>query len=339
MISSLFIVPDSLSLRGHKCYVLSDVEKGGVTKNGVTWYQSTNMTIEEREREYDVVVYNRQILDGLPELRTKHRILWTHDLPHHGFIPNPKTIKAFAYTVFMSKYAERVWRKYYLTIGNSCVIPNGVDKTIFFPREKDHDLILFCSAPNRGLKHLPLIYRSLKQRIHSDLVLIAYSNMKLLHPESNRKEYDKVGFFGGNDETHKDAYKQCIAAGIDLRNPVPQPILAEMLGQAGLLIMPTEYPEICSNIVLQSLASGTPIITTGGIGSAEEWIKNWKNGFVTEFKPHDYWVCYLEMVRAIIKILNTRILHNRLIRNAGRTKVLTWQEVGKSWDRMLSKLT
>ena len=103
MVSSLFIVPNELRKHGHSVTVKTDIKQSGMTDAGVIWINDNSYLKEN----FDVAVFNRQTLDGLPELNTRHRVLWTHDLPHHGFIPHPKTIKAFSATVFMSKYAVR----------------------------------------------------------------------------------------------------------------------------------------------------------------------------------------------------------------------------------------
>src|SRR3990167_10438182 len=149
MVSSLFKISDYLSSVGHQVFVLSDIQSAGKTRAGMIW-------THEYYGQYDYLICNRGTHDGYPDIKARRRILWTHDLPHNGFIPEPKTIKAFAATVFMSQYAERIWRAFYPTIGRSFMIPNGVDKTLFFPRPKLPGFLIFASAPNRGLKKLPL---------------------------------------------------------------------------------------------------------------------------------------------------------------------------------------
>lgn len=104
------------------------------------------------------------------------------------------------------------------------------------------------------------------------------------------------------------------------------------------MILPSAYPEICSNAVLQSLVSGTPIITTGNLGATPEWIKHKKNGMLTEYLPHDYVVHIIEMVRNSVSVLNSPKLHAKLIRGAVRTKIFNWNEIGAKWERMLTKI-
>ena len=96
--------------------------------NGYTTYVDHVFYFNELYKyEYDVIVFNRGIGNGLPDVKAKNRILWVHDLPHSGFIPNPKTAAALT-VVNMSKYGDFVWRKFYRHIKKSIIIPNGVDE-------------------------------------------------------------------------------------------------------------------------------------------------------------------------------------------------------------------
>ena len=331
MVTSLFRVPDALSQLGIQTSVFSDILQGGQSGN-TAWY-----TVEEYETvanvAWDFIVFNRGIGNLLPEFKAKHRILWTHDLVHGGFARNPQHLKALSATVFMSKYAERIWRLYYRQIGRSFIIPNGVDKDIFYPREKDLDYMIFISAPNRGLKRLPPIFETVRQRFNGrPLRLVAYSNMKVLHPKDTSVN-------DGADDIYSPIYEDAIAQGVDVRDPVPQPKLAEELGRAGMMVLPTGYPEICSNAVLQSLASGTPIITTGNMGSACEWVKHRWNGILTKTHLEDYAIHMMEIMRGVAEVLADEKLHRRLIRNAAKTKgIYTWKEIGKRWKTMLDRL-
>lgn len=318
MVSSLFKVSDYLA-RYADVEVLSDIELEGETKAGVRW-------LKEPKSPYDFLILNRGTGSGFPYIEAKHRILWTHDLPHVGFCPEPKILKAFSATVFMSNYAERLWRKFYPLIGKSFQIPNGVDRDLFKPGDKDLDYLIYISAPNRGLKRLPLIFDCIRSRTDREVYMSAFSNLAKLHPNE----------VGERDE-FEETYKTVSESDVAMCDPVPQPQLAAELGQAGMMILPTEYPEICSNSILQALSCGVPIITTGRLGSACEWINN-RNGRLTEFHPCDYMIYQLEIMRYAVEILNNEKLHRELIRGATRSNILTWDEVGAKWLKMLNRL-
>jgi len=326
MISSLFAVSGGLSLLGHDVSVLSDIENTGTTNTNVYW----GALEEVADHTCDVLVCNRSTTDdGLCGIRAKHRVLWTHDLPHSGFIPKPKVINAFDRVVFMSKYAESVWRTFYPLIRKSEYIPNGVDKSIFYPREKDHDYIIYGSAPNRGLQYLNLILTALKNRVRPSLYLKAFSNLQILHPkETTNREINMI-----------ENYNWTKADDVQLFDPLPQNQWADELGKAGIMIMPTSYPEICSNVILQSLASGTPIVTTGNLGSVPEWVISGRNGVLTNYLPNDYMVHTIEIVRGARDVLTNRKVHDRMIRHTANTRnIWSWEDVIFKWDKMLCGL-
>ena len=203
-----------------------------------------------------------------------------------------------------------------------------MDKKLFKPRKKDLDYLIFGSAPNRGLKRLSLFFDAVKTRVGRPVRMNAYSNMAKMHPNEAAMEHDYAA-----------EYEAVRKSGVSLFDPLPQDKFAEELGMAGLMILPTDYPEICSNSVLQSLACGTPIITTGNIGSAGEWVKHGKNGMLTEFQVHDYMIHTLEMVRNTVKVLTDEWFHRKMISNATKTSGLfTWEEIGGKWDKMFRRL-
>lgn len=335
MVSSLFAVTDYLARNNHSVVVLSDIETPGVTSSGVWWCRHAGLDNGDGPPSsfvFDVLVMNRGVDHGHSEIPARHRILWTHDLPHSGFSPNPKTLRALSATVFMSRYAERIWRTFYKDIGKSFLIPNGIDRSIFFHDESVKDLryLIYASAPNRGLKRLPFIFDSIRSRVGGDVQMRAYSNLGVLHP-------NEVGR-GAMDDGFSDTYNAVAESAVDRRDPVPQPVLAHELRRAGLMILPSDYPEICSNIVLQALACGVPIITTGKLGSAHEWVCHGVNGFLTEFQPVDYMVYQLEMIRHAVTLLENQSLHARMIRDAARTPIYSWEEIGSKWERMLRRI-
>lgn len=318
MVSSLFKISDYLA-QFADVEVLSDIEMEGVTEAGVRWRK-------EPHGPYDFLITNRGTGSGYPYIAAKHRILWTHDLPHVGFIPEPKTIKAFSATVFMSRYAERIWRAMYPTIGRSFQIPNGVDRGLFRPLEKDLNYLIYISSPDRGLRELPFLFDCIKARVEMPVYMTAFSNLEKLHP-NEVGEHDK----------YQDDYQLVRDSGVALCDPVPQPELAQELGHAGLMVLPTGWPEICSNAVLQALSCGVPIATTGNLGATCEWVNN-KNGRLTKFCPHDYMIHQVEMVRNCCEILSDEGLHRKLIRGAANSNLLTWEQVGQKWLRMLRRL-
>lgn len=324
MQNSLFKVPDALSKLNNEVDVLSDIKRGGRTEAGTRWF-----TVDDFENApYDVLVTNRGIGRGYFTIKAKKRVLWTHDLPHQGFVEDPDILMRFDATVFMSKYGSRVWQKFYPQIRNSFIIPNGVDRSIFHPREKDLNYLIYFSHPMRGLSRIPLIFSGIREKLGPHVYMRAFSK-----PYKNEMLTDD----------HMDKYRfpdTDWPDGLDVLPSIPIREIAEEVGRAGLMLMPTGYPEICSNVVLQALASGTPIVTTGGLGSVPEWVHHGVNGYLTEFQPCDYVIHSVEMARLAIAILNDHDTHRAMIVNATKTEgIYTWEQIGAQWNEMLRRLS
>ena len=321
MVSSLFHVTNGLAERGHEVVVWSGLDDE--TPAGVRW-------VSEPEDDADAIVFNRGMADGHPELGSGRRFLWAHDLPHIGFCPNPRHMRGLACLVSMSRYADRVWRHLFDYDGKSTLIPNGVDFDLFKPRGKTPEYLIYASAPNRGLWRLPLIYDAVKNRHKGRIWCHAYSNMRTQHPNEIKE----------TEDNYELDYSTCEEVGIRRLDPIPQHKLAVQLGQAGMLLLPTNYPEICSNIILQSLACGTPVITTGLIGSAGEWLKHRKNAMLTTYAPRDYMVYQKEIIMACVEVLGNTRLARKMQRGAlrtARTQILSWDDVADRWAGMVNR--
>ena len=327
MVSSLFKVTDHLAGAGHQVEVWSDLEENWQHRASGAWW------IGEPSDYYDVIVFNRGIGQGQTGIEAGARVLWTHDLPHSGFIPEPKNAAALDCTVFMSRFAEKIWRRYYRDIGRGVQIPNGVDKALFRPREKNLGLAVYASAPNRGLRRLPLISDAIASRCGRPFETIAYSSWSM-HPgeETSTDRAKEDGF----DLPY--ALEDCET--FTCTNPVPQAQLAQALGVAGLLLIPSDYPEICSNTVLQALSSGTPVITTGPAldNSVPEWVRHKHNGMLTTWLPVHYLVYQLDFVRMAVEVLRNEKRHRTMCENASKTMIATWDAVGERWRRLLMRL-
>ena len=320
MISSLIEVTNYLAAAGHTVEVWTDIEEEWSTTDAGAWW------VSEPQEGYDVIVFNRGMANGLPAIEATARVLWTHDLPHAGFIPEPRHAKALDCTVFMSRFGEQIWRDSYRDIGRGVIIPHGVDKALFRPREKDLGLAVYASAPNRGLRRVPLISDAIAARIDKPFETIAFSDWNMHPGEVHEDEPDDMPY------EHSETFT--------LSPTVPQGKLASTLGRAGLLFLPSGYPEICSNTVLQALACGTPVVTTGpSMASATtEWIKDGKNGVLTRWTPAQYMIYTVEIVRRTVEVLSQEVRHRQMCERAAATTVMSWQQVGQMWEKLLTGL-
>lgn len=316
-LTCLNAVTEHLAKRGHEVTCIgkwTDFD----TPGGVQWRKGT-----EIDTRYDALVMLRGVHDMLPQITARRRFLWVRDLPHAGFIPDPPQARFLHATVYLSRYAENVWKDHYPVLRKvrSFRIPNGVDKRVFFPGgTKDPNLLLYASNPNRGLKRIPMYGEALRH-FHPKSRIVAFSSHEALHP--------------GETGDHSEAYALCREHGIDLRDPLPQEELAEWIRKATAVLLPSEFPEICSNLVLQSLACGTPIVATGALGATPEWVRHGWNGLETKWRPWDYQAFDLDFLRKCKTLLERPLLQRWLGYGARRTRILDWSEVGAKWERIL----
>lgn len=328
MVSSLIAVPDELARLGHDVAVLSDMKKAEISGHGVLWKGGEDGYNAACGVKWDVVVYNRGMADGFPEIQTRRRILWTHDSVHGGFIPDPRLAERLDAVVFMSNYAERIWRLYYKNLPREYMIPNGVDpKRFYYNGEQRYEAyILYAAAPNRGLRLFANVASILKEKYGDAIRLRAYSNMRTQHP-TDKDNYD-------------DAYEAARNAGVELMDCVPQAEIAKEMRKATCMAIPNNYPEICSNVTLQSLASGLPFVSTGYIGSVNEWVKDRENGLLTTTTPNDGMVYLMEFSRCIVRLLELKKkqmdqMRSRAVSTPG---IYSWEQIGLMWVRMLERV-
>jgi hypothetical protein len=94
----------------------------------------------------------------------------------------------------------------------------------------------------------------------------AYSNLSKLHP--------------GEEEEYEKDYEEVKQSKVMLCDPIPQDeAWQRRLGRAGLMLLPSSYPEICSNVVLAEPLSSwnADHLNREILGSVGQWV-NGKNG-------------------------------------------------------------
>ena len=115
--------------------------------------------------------------------------------------------------------------------------------------------------------------------------------------------------------------------GAIVQNPIPQNILADKMREAGVLLMPNSYPEICSNLLLQAKACGLPVIASN-IGSVSEFIDDGVDGVLTKYAPHDLSLWIKKYVEATMSLMKDDKRHEQISRMAVASAV-SWEKIGE----------
>ncbi len=323
ILNSLTLIPEYLASIGHEVYVNSTYDKDEDV-NGVHYVKAG-----KEIGKWDVVVFNRNVLPKEFILYSKgigaKIVWWLHDIVQLAYLQDD-AFKLVDKVIALSDYCKRTYTDFYDIDPNKVeVIPNGVDKKLFYPgdsEKRNRNMVMMASALVKGYLPIPTVYDNLK-RHNYDIDFRIYSSQQL-HGFSNSPA--QQGFL---DRMEKE--------GAHVYHPVSQEVLASLLRQAYCFLMPNSYPEICSNLLLQAKASGCPVVTSD-IGSAPEFIENRIDGvYTTKYKPHDLNSWIVEYTNLVLDVYLDKEFHKKLVENAPKN-VLSWEQVGEAWNAALNKL-
>jgi len=320
ILNSLTLIPEYLATKGHEVYVDSTYGKDELVND--VHYVAKGQAIPK----WDAVVFNRNILPRefiaySKEIGAKV-IWWLHDVVQLTYLKDD-TFKYVDRIIALSNYCRDTYSDFYqVEKSKFSVIPNGVDKTLFYPgsyESRNKQMIMMAGALVKGFLPIPALYENLK-RHNPDIDFRIYSSQKLHGLENDKNQQ---GFL---DAMAKE--------GAHIYQPVSQEVLAGLLRQATCLIMPNTYPEICSNLLIQAQASGCPVVTSD-IGSASEFIKHGQTGLITtQYKPHDMYSWIVEYINLVLDIYLNEELRKTISTNAPKN-VLDWNQVGEAWHNAI----
>ncbi|HFI0085406.1 TPA: glycosyltransferase [Streptococcus suis] len=130
-----------------------------------------------------------------------------------------------------------------------------------------------------------------------------------------RKKYPETRFHvcGFCEQAYEDELKKLHEDGTIVYHGLVKD-MAEIYRQMSCTVHPTYYPEGFSNVLLESAASGRPIITTNRSG-CREVVDNGVNGYVVEEKNSQ------DLIQKIEMFLDKSVEERRAMGLAGRAKV------------------
>lgn len=322
ILNSLTLIPEYLASKDHEVYVNSTYGKDEII-NGVHYVQDGKAI-----PKWDVVVFNRNVLPKDLILYSKEMgskvVWWLHDIVQLTYLKDDAFMQVDK-VIALSEYCKQTYLDFYsLDVNKFSVIPNGVDKTIFYPATapRNKDLVLTASALIKGFLPIPTVYDNMKR--HSiDLDFRIYSS-QMLHGVKNNRE--QQAFLDNMEKQGAHVY-----------HPVSQEVLGHLLRQARCLLMPNSYPEICSNLLLQAQACGCPVVTSD-IGANPEFIENHVTGvYTSKYKPHDLFAWIVEYTNRALDVFLDDKYNQKISENAPRD-VKSWEQIGEMWENELNQL-
>jgi glycosyltransferase involved in cell wall biosynthesis len=325
ILTSLTILPQYLASKGHEVIVKSSYPETK-TINGVKYIPIGD---NENLPKWDVIVVNRNgINNGL--VQYSHSIgakviWWLHDIVDFRYLADA-SYRRVDHIVALSEYCKNSYADFYdLPLDRFSVIPNAVDKTVFYPgkyEDRTPYKMIMGSALIKGFKP----------------VYDTWMNVRRQFPNATLTIYSSQELHGLKDNSIQKAFLQEMETnGATIQRPISQAILADKMRSSWALLMPNDYPEICSNLLLQAQACGLPVVTSA-IGSTPEFIDNGKSGILTEYAPHDLFLWIKKYAEAVVTLFKDKQQHKIISDNAPKG-VLSWDQVGEAWNEMVKKVT
>lgn len=232
-------------------------------------------------------------------LNTVFRI--TLSLADRIIIVNPNWEQAFHYTKnLLLPYKNKM-----------SVIPNGVDTQLFKPSKKNKEWdILFVSLldEHHEFKGLQYLLDSVKQ------LLKTIPNLRVCI----------VGEGVLKEKYQKKAQIMGISKNISFVGEVAQSNLPNYFQQAKVFVLPSTDTEGYGIVLLESMACGTPVITTSIAGVASD-INEHKTGIVIEPKNVEH------LTNAIQTILSDNKVYNEMSKNSRKLvrENYSWEKIAQ----------
>lgn len=324
ILTSLTIIPRYLAKKGWDVTVSCSHTKKE-TIDGVLYVPQD---AQEKIPKWDVTVINRNgvnipLVNYCKSINAKV-VWWLHDIVDFRYL-NDSGFKHVDKIIALSEYCKESYSDFYdIPKDKFWVIPNGVDKRVFYPGDyskRKKGKLIMASALIKGF--LP--------------VFDTWNNVKRHFPGASLTIYGSQKLHGLEDnQTQRAFLTEMEGEGATVQNPIPQHILADKMRESWVLLMPNSYPEICSNILLQAQSCGLPVVASN-IGSVSEFIENDGTGVLTERYPHDLFLWIKKYAEATIKLMKDDERHKVISDNAPKG-VKSWEEVGEAWSEKLHTL-
>jgi glycosyltransferase involved in cell wall biosynthesis len=266
------------------------------------------------------------ILSTANVIPAKKKLLWSGDAfdqPSNQLFDDPviaSQLDAFVFKTFWQR--EKILERFgHIDKHRTYVITNGVREEAFkrLTGEPKENRFIYASTWYRGMFNFIKIWPEIR-KIIPDAEIHAFGMTSLYFPgnPSDQQYFQVADMLAGYP-------------GFVLRYPVPQHVLAQEIRKSWLMLYPNSgFLESSCGVALQSMAAGTPVLTTARAGLVETV---GRHGIL--IKEREGWE--KEFAR---RALCQKQLRNQLS-NSGRREVLkksTWRLKAKQWEDFLGSL-
>lgn len=271
-------------------------------------------------------------------------VLWCHhDIDQRGVFRLSEQEERDSWTgyVMVSKWqAERFAKHYSLPVNDMHVIRNAVSPAFleqaagpaWFETGDDPSLV-YSSTPFRGL----------------DVLLQSFPTIREMFPRIRLKIHSSMNIYGMGPE--RDAYQYLYSLarslpGVDYLGPLPQQQLARSLQGMAAMAYPSTFRETSCIAVMEGLASGADIITTG-LGALPETLRGFGHMLPVKDNQRDFATGpafingYINLVAgALREVMNNPTLaaEKRRARVDFARQNYTWDVRAREWIELVHRL-
>lgn len=334
---ALYYVTKGLAGLGHDVAVVNRCGPEAGLYEGVRYYDAAagaaHWQAEARRKPPDVLVVCRRMVDVGLGIPARAKVFWAHDSQGVPMQPPPRGVgprlaiawgrttgKWFHRRVdrifVISQYLAAVFRWLFRAPAEKLVvIPVGIDTDLFAGPSRPRAPLRFIhtSAPDRGLAHLLQEIFPAIRRSFPDAELHLYSYQPL------------------------DPYKRYATPGVRFHGWAPKPELVRSLQESTLMLYPSIAEEMGCIAVLESMAAGTPAVTSS-LAVLPELAGNGVRGVAVEGWPGaaGFTGRFVDATGSLL----TDIDRLDRMRAAARDYAMThhsWDAIAARWGQMLKE--
>lgn len=332
--SALYYVARGLAGLGHEVAVINRCGAEAGMYDGVRYYDAaagSHWHSAASATPPDALVICRAMEDVRTGIRAHAKLFWSHDYQGVPMAPlrsgvghelgiawrratGPLFHQRVDRIVVISAFLAEVFRWLFRVPADKlAVVPVGVDADAFAGSAPSHSTLRFVhtSVPDRGLA--PLL-----QEI--------FPAIRVRYPEAELHVYSYQSL---------DAFRRYAAPGVSLHGWAPKPDLVRSLQQSTLMLYPATVEETGCIAVLESMAAGTPAVTSS-LGVLPELAADGHRGIAVEGWPGkgDF---SLRFVDATVRLLSDpkRLAQMRMAAHDYAITHHAWDAIALRWQQVL----
>ena len=324
--SMLVLLAEALAERGHIVNVYNCCYKPGIYNN-VIWMPIWSFD----EKAYCDIVISVRLTETFNtfKINAPLRAVWIHDTCLPGATNLDKNEIVNTWIAVSETQKQFIEKNESIKNDNWFVSSNAFDEKIYNQilqnAKKIDSQMIYCSAPDRGLKYLLEYWEEIKSHIENATLIISGS----------------YALWGNADEENdlffNDIYNKALTLdGVILKKRLSKFDLANFQATSKLMIYPTTFNEMFCISALECLSVGTPVISTA-MAAMNERVENGKNGFLIKGYPSES-KYKLDFIENIIRVLSDKKMYDSFSNNAkiyNREK--NFANLAKQWETYILK--